>query len=129
MKKSHSEVLVISYDTTAEELQAYYDGGAKPKGVKGESFEEFLSRNKLPDCDCGLPQCVCAIARGHKEDCVFRFALTCGVAIACEEHDFEICPICDPCTCPPPVGVNGAKGSWAEPPPVGVDGAKGSGAE
>ncbi len=51
-------------------------------------------------CDvCGHYGCVCAIKVAHVEDCSFRRAATCAVGIECE-HGRDVCPICDPCTCP-----------------------------
>jgi hypothetical protein len=61
---------------------------------------ESPTKDRAPDCDCGLIECVCAEARMHDESCRFRIALTCAVPIACEEHETgDICPICDACTC------------------------------
>lgn len=34
----------------------------------------------------------------HKPDCTFWRALSGPVAIECE-HGYDVCPICDPCTC------------------------------
>ena len=34
----------------------------------------------------------------HKEHCKFRIAMVCPVGVACE-HGFDVCPICDTCTC------------------------------
>ena len=50
-------------------------------------------------CDkCGHISCVCAYKQEHAEDCQFRRAATCPVGIECE-HGYDVCPICDPCTC------------------------------
>lgn len=47
---------------------------------------------------CGHLSCVCEILTTHQVDCAFRLAATCAVPIECE-HDFDVCPKCDPCTC------------------------------
>lgn len=44
-------------------------------------------------------------AVGHKSDCLFFRAVTCTTPIACE-HEYDVCPDCDPCTCG--VGVKDA---------------------
>lgn len=69
-----------------------------------EDEKEWMARGRVADCDCQLLQCVCTEARKHKPDCRFRIALTCAIPIECEEHKFDVCPTCDPCTCgtPPP---------------------------
>ena len=43
--------------------------------------------------------CICLIKHQHREGCKFRAAATCGVGIACTDHNRDVCPICDPCTC------------------------------
>lgn len=48
---------------------------------------------------CGHIACVCAVKREHVEDCKYRRAVACPVAIECE-HGYDVCPRCDPCTCP-----------------------------
>ena len=63
------------------------------------TFEEFASRDRVPDCDCGLIVCACLEARKHKKGCTFLLALTCPVAFPCEAHDDEVCPECFACTC------------------------------
>lgn len=47
---------------------------------------------------CGHIECVCRIKAVHAEDCKLRRSATCAVPIACE-HGYDVCPICDPCTC------------------------------
>ena len=64
-----------------------------------ESEEVWMARGRVPDCDCQLLQCVCVEKRQHKEGCQYRLALTCAIPIACEPHNFDVCPTCDPCTC------------------------------
>jgi hypothetical protein len=50
-------------------------------------------------CDaCGFICCVCAIRAAHKKGCKYRTSMECPVGIECE-HGFDVCPICDPCTC------------------------------
>ncbi len=44
------------------------------------------------------PQWLGLIATGHKEECKFRVATECAIAIECE-HGYDVCPKCDPCTC------------------------------
>lgn len=34
----------------------------------------------------------------HRRDCRLRVATDCAAAIECE-HGYDVCPICDPCTC------------------------------
>ncbi len=50
--------------------------------------------------ECGHLACVCAILQRHAEPCLFRRAATGPVAMACK-HGHDVCPECDPCTCPP----------------------------
>ena len=38
------------------------------------------------------------LSRGHESNCKFRIAETCAVGIECD-HGYDVCPICDPCTC------------------------------
>lgn len=58
-----------------------------------------LNRAGRLGCDtCGHIACVCAIRAHHQEDCRFRIAAAGSVGIACE-HERDVCPICDPCTC------------------------------
>jgi hypothetical protein len=47
---------------------------------------------------CGYLSCVCNVLKRHEIGCKFRFSVTCPVAIECE-HGYDVCPICDPCTC------------------------------
>lgn len=69
--------------------------------VETTTFEEFTSRNRVDDCDCKQITCVCATVRAHREGCRFRFAVACAVPITCD-HGYDVCPICDPCTCDAP---------------------------
>lgn len=48
---------------------------------------------------CGHLACVCGIRREHDEECKFRIAATGSVGIECS-HGRDVCPVCDPCTCP-----------------------------
>jgi hypothetical protein len=51
-------------------------------------------------CDtCGHLACVCAIKSMHHEECSYRIAAAGSVGIECE-HGYDVCPHCDPCTCP-----------------------------
>jgi hypothetical protein len=84
------------------------DEGAKEIKAKLESLgyavvfkdeKEWMAEGRVPDCDCQLISCVCAEKRKHKEGCQYRLALTCAIPIECEEHGFDVCPTCDPCTC------------------------------
>lgn len=47
---------------------------------------------------CGHISCICAVKAKHLEHCRLRKAATCAVGIECE-HGYDVCPICDPCTC------------------------------
>lgn len=67
-------------------------------GVRECSEAEFRAEGRAKDCDCGMIRCVCLDARKHDKGCAFRRALTCAVGIECE-HGYDVCPICDPCTC------------------------------
>jgi hypothetical protein len=49
---------------------------------------------------CHHFSCICQIQKEHVEECLFRKAATCTIPIACEQHNRDTCPICDPCTCP-----------------------------
>lgn len=40
----------------------------------------------------------CGIRRMHRRRCKFRRAAAGAVGIECE-HGYDVCPICDPCTC------------------------------
>lgn len=37
--------------------------------------------------------------RQHLDGCRYRLAVSGAVAIECP-HGYDVCPICDPCTCP-----------------------------
>lgn len=37
-------------------------------------------------------------AGSHSRNCKFFIALNCPVSIECE-HGYDVCPMCDPCTC------------------------------
>jgi len=50
------------------------------------------------DCTCGHVACVCNINTRHKSDCKFLMAATSAVGIECN-HGYDVCPICDLCTC------------------------------
>jgi hypothetical protein len=50
------------------------------------------------DCTCGMLSCVCHLTAGHAKECRYRISLLCPVGIECE-HGWDVCPICDPCTC------------------------------
>jgi hypothetical protein len=87
-------------DVDYEKLQKFVmDEGPLPEHCHVEDFQTYLARNRAADCDCGLIECVCAQARLHTKGCRFRLAMTCAVAIECD-HGFDVCPECDPCTCP-----------------------------
>lgn len=58
------------------------------------------NENTTPNCTCGMIECVCAQVAPHVEGCRYRRSMLCPVAIACE-HGYDVCPECDPCTCPP----------------------------
>ncbi len=47
---------------------------------------------------CHQCPCCCGVRRNHAEECKFRRAVECPVAIECE-HGLDVCPTCDPCTC------------------------------
>jgi hypothetical protein len=59
---------------------------------------------KRPNCGCskcGHLACVCKIIAAHPDPkCDFRFSATCAVPVECK-HGYDVCPICDPCTCKP----------------------------
>ncbi len=39
-----------------------------------------------------------AVKKLHAPDCPFYRAANCPVGIECD-HGYDVCPICDPCTC------------------------------
>ena len=47
---------------------------------------------------CGHIECICAIKEQHDANCRFRISASCAVPVECE-HGYDVCPICDPCTC------------------------------
>lgn len=51
------------------------------------------------ECNCGHISCVCDIIKNHDESCKFRKAACCRVPIECDEHNRDVCPICDKCEC------------------------------
>jgi hypothetical protein len=50
------------------------------------------------NCTCGMISCVCHLTAGHAADCRYRKSLLCHIGVECE-HGWDVCPICDPCTC------------------------------
>lgn len=48
---------------------------------------------------CGFFECVCGVRKLHTENCRFRKVAECYFSFACDEHDLDICPECDACTC------------------------------
>jgi hypothetical protein len=62
-------------------------------------LDEFIAKNRVDDCDCGLIVCVCSEARKHTKECRYRIAMTCAIPFECEEHNDYVCPICDSCNC------------------------------
>ena len=67
----------------------------------------------LEECRCGHIACVCNIETNHSEDCKFRRAATCSVGIECE-HGYDVCPICDPCTCDDAIVLQASGGEMAD---------------
>lgn len=53
---------------------------------------------KTMACICGLIACECVTLGKHVEGCKYKRALGCPVAIECG-HGYDVCPVCDPCTC------------------------------
>lgn len=39
------------------------------------------------------------LAEGHDKKCSFAIANRCAIPVECE-HGYDVCPMCDPCTCP-----------------------------
>lgn len=93
------DVLVVAEGTTAESLWLHFNEGVLPEGGVEMTMAEFEAMGRLPDCDCQLIQCACAVARLHDVSCVHRKALTCAIGVPCDEHHDEECPVCYPCTC------------------------------
>ena len=63
------------------------------------SVETMMTQTPGSAClVCGHFACVCEIRRKHDEACRYRRAAAGSVAIECE-HGYDVCPICDPCTC------------------------------
>lgn len=53
----------------------------------------------IPHCPvCDHYACVCTIRAQHEASCRYRRAAASAVGIECD-HGFDVCPICDPCTC------------------------------
>jgi hypothetical protein len=101
------EVLIIPESTDPQALANFiFTGGPMPPGARVETYEQYSSFGRLPDCDCQLIRCVCAQARRHQLTCKYRKAMTCAIGISCEEHGLEICPTCDPCSCGVPLEEN-----------------------
>ena len=59
-----------------------------------------ITLDPKPCPDCKHFACVCKVINEHKQDCKFRIATAGSVAIECD-HGYDVCPICDPCTCKP----------------------------
>lgn len=58
---------------------------------------------------CGHLACVCGIRKAHPDPkCRFRVSSTCAVPIECD-HGYDVCPMCDPCTCQPDERREGIK--------------------
>lgn len=58
-------------------------------------------KNEKCNCGCkicGHISCVCKVIEKHDSNCKYRKAATCPVGIECD-HGYDVCPICDPCTC------------------------------
>ena len=53
---------------------------------------------EIEECICGHISCICHFKKRHKKECLFLRAVSCSVGIECD-HGFDVCPICDPCTC------------------------------
>lgn len=92
-------VLIVAETTSVEAVGAYFTTGVLPDGAQLVDMETYLARGRAKDCDCDMIECVCAFARGHEKLCRFRVALTCAIGFSCKEHGFDVCPVCDPCTC------------------------------
>ena len=57
------------------------------------------SGGRIEACStCGHFACVCDVKAEHMADCKYRIARAGSVAIECE-HGYDVCPVCDPCTC------------------------------
>lgn len=49
---------------------------------------------------CGFICCICQVQKEHEPGCTYRLSMQCPVGIECD-HGYDVCPICDPCTCKP----------------------------
>lgn len=97
---ARSPVLVVPPDVDLVQLGAYaLEGGPVPDGAVEMDFETFTAIGRVPDCDCGMIQCVCEEARRHLPECQRRKAITCAVEVTCGPHGLDVCPTCDPCGC------------------------------
>jgi hypothetical protein len=67
------------------------------KEVLREQVKDFAV-HRAPNCNCGHIVCVCSLRSRHAPGCKFMLAATGPIGIACE-HNRDVCPICDPCTC------------------------------
>lgn len=64
-----------------------------------QNEKEYFARGRVADCTCQMLECVCALTRLHLVSCRYRKALIRPIAISCEEHGVDVCPVCDSCTC------------------------------
>ena len=65
--------------------------------------EWFSVRLPLTDRQAVLTQVLDEVTRlsikdGHDDTCMFRVAASCTIPNECD-HGWDVCPICDPCTC------------------------------
>lgn len=59
--------------------------------IKQSSKDDF--------CKCGYADCVCIIRKIHESNCYYKKIAESFVAFSCKEHNLEVCPECDKCSC------------------------------
>jgi len=103
VKDQQHVVILVNYEDptrAVEELATYIESGKLGETMNLQPLEEFLAAGRIEGCTCGMLSCICALVLAHPdESCKFRKSVTCAVGIECE-HGFDVCPKCDPCTCP-----------------------------
>ncbi len=93
-----NEVLMVRADNAVEAIAAYMEGRPLPEGAYLEDFEVYAARGRVPNCTCGLIECLCTQIAGHTDHCRFKVSALSPVCFPCE-HDLDVCATCTPCTC------------------------------
>lgn len=64
-------------------------------GVQGVVFADL---EEIGCKKCGFICCICQVQKDHEPGCTYRLSMQCPVGIECD-HGYDVCPLCDPCTC------------------------------